>query len=111
MSRKPKYRNKKTVVDGLTFDSAHEARVWQELRLLERAGQITDLKRQVRFPFEVNSVKIGTFVADFTYMENGALVVVDAKSAPTAKLPVYVMKKKLMRALYSIEVQERFNSR
>lgn len=106
--RRPKYRNKKTVVDGVTFDSAHEARVWQELRILERAGQITDLQRQVRFSLVVNSVKIATFVADFVYKENGAQVVLDAKSAPTAKLPTYVMKKKLMRALHGIEVRERF---
>ncbi|MBS6476088.1 MAG: DUF1064 domain-containing protein, partial [Clostridiales bacterium] len=44
-----KYRSKKTTVDGITFDSRREAARWQELKLLERAGSITELERQVSY--------------------------------------------------------------
>lgn len=43
----PKYHNRKTVLDGMTFDSAAEAARWRELTLLEKAGHIRDLQRQV----------------------------------------------------------------
>jgi len=55
------------VVDGVRFDSKAEAGRWQSLRLLERAGAIFDLRRQVAFPLLVNGVKIGKYVADFVY--------------------------------------------
>ena len=44
-----KYRNKKVEVDGILFDSKKEANRYMELKLLEKAGEITDLKRQVRY--------------------------------------------------------------
>ena len=44
-----KYGNKKTVVDGITFDSRKEAKRYQELKLLEKAGEIKDLRRQVKY--------------------------------------------------------------
>ena len=106
--RKNKYGNKKTLVDGILFDSKLESKRWCELILLQRAGEISELDRQTKFILEINNVRIGTYVADFTYMENGARVVEDTKSPPTAKKPDYIMKKRLMLALAGIEIVEVF---
>lgn len=62
-----KYRNQPVIVDGARFASKLEARRWQELRLLERAGQIHYLQRQVRLPLHVCGVRIGYYVADYVY--------------------------------------------
>ena len=103
-----KFKNIRTRVDGILFDSKLEAKRWGELNLLVRAGRITELDRQTKFILEINNVRIGTYVADFTYMENGARVVEDTKSPPTAKKPDYIMKKRLMLALAGIEIVEVF---
>lgn len=119
-----KYHNKKVTVNGMTFDSQKEYQRWCELRLLERAGVITNLQRQV--PFEVippysetferygkngNRLKDGVRViekvcyykADFTYYENGKLVVEDTKGFKTE---AYIMKRKLMLQRFGIRVKE-----
>ena len=103
-----KYGAKKTVVDGITFDSKREAARWKELRLLERAGKIYQLERQVRFDFVVNDVKVGRYTADFAYFDgdSGLGVVEDVKSPATAKARDYVLRKKLMLALYNIAIKE-----
>ena len=98
MTAKPsKYRNVKTTLDGITFDSALEARRWAELRLLERARVISNLRRQVRFPLVVNGSKIGEYIADFVYREadKAGDTVEDAKGFRTAE---YRLKAKLMAA-------------
>lgn len=101
-----KYRNKKTCIDGFTFDSRKEARRYTELKSLQMAGEISMLELQVRFPLEVNGQKICDYVADFVYMENGMQVVEDVKSEATSKLPIYRIKKKLMRAIHDIDIVE-----
>ena len=87
------------------FESKREANRAFELQLLERAGQITDLKFQV--PYEVIPAnppeRAAFYVADFTYFKDKALVVEDAKGAKT---PVYVLKRKLMRHVYGITILE-----
>ncbi len=98
-----KYRNKPTEVDGIRFASKREATRYQELRLLERAGVIKGLWLQVRFPLKVNEQLICTYVADFQYFEDGKSIVEDSKGHRT---PEYKLKKKLMRALYQIEIKE-----
>jgi len=66
---KSKYRNVPTVVDGVRFSSRAEAKRWDELRMLEKAGEIFDLKRQVSFPLYAFPGKlVGRYVADFTYL-------------------------------------------
>lgn len=102
----PKFRNRKTEVDGLSFDSAKEARRWSELCLLQRAGQISDLARQVRMPLVVNGQLVCTFIPDATYVENGRQVIEDTKSPITRKHPVYRIKVKLLKALTGAEVRE-----
>lgn len=100
----PKYRNRKTVVDGVTFDSQKEARRYSELKLLERAGSITSLELQPRFPIVVNGVKVCKYVADFGYVDQiGSPVIEDVKGVKT---PMYNLKKKLMRAVHGIEIVE-----
>ena len=104
--KQPKYRNKKTVIDGISFDSSKEGRRYQELLLLERTGVIQNLRRQVRFPLSVNGQLICTYIADAVYTENGHEVVEDTKSPVTRKLPVYRIKYKLLRAIHGIAIRE-----
>lgn len=105
-----KYSAQKTVVDGITFDSRAEARRYQTLKLLERAGQIKDLKLQVRFDL-IGRQKMGGrtlppvfYKADFTYLtRDDRYVVEDVKGAIT---PVYRLKRRLMLDRYGIEIAE-----
>jgi hypothetical protein len=101
-----KYRAQPTEVNGHRFDSKGEAARYVELRFLERMKIITDLRLQVRFSIEVNGQKIATYVADFVYREKGVEVIEDFKSPATAKNPVYRLKKKLVEAIYGIEIRE-----
>lgn len=104
-----KYRAVKTVVDNIRFDSKKEAARYCELKLLVKADVIRDLRLQV--PFEiVPSVIIGgrkqravMYKADFVYTENGEQVVEDTKGMRTAE---YIIKRKLMKHVYGIEVLE-----
>jgi hypothetical protein len=64
---KSKYRNVKTEVDGIKFDSKKEATRYGQLRLLEKAGLIGNLRLQVQYPLIVHGVKVGSYVADFVY--------------------------------------------
>lgn len=99
----PKYRNKKTVVDGITFDSRAEARKWVDLKGLLAAGAISMLRRQVSFRLEVNRVLVARYRADFVFVRDGRLVVLDVKGVST---PVYRLKKRLMLACHNIEITE-----
>ncbi|MCD9188262.1 MAG: DUF1064 domain-containing protein [Pyrinomonadaceae bacterium] len=101
-----KYRNRKTVIDGIIFDSAKEARRYFELKILERNGLIAELERQVKFRIEINGVKICDFIADFQYVQNGEIIVEDVKSEATRKIPAYRLKNKLMLAVWGIKIKE-----
>jgi hypothetical protein len=94
------------VVDGLRFDSKREAARWGELRILERAGLISGLERQVRFPMVIAGQLVCTYVADFRYMDRGSQVVEDLKSPITRKQADYRIKVKLLRALHGVEIRE-----
>jgi hypothetical protein len=95
--KKRKYRNNSVTMDGMRFDSQAEARRWAELKLLERAGVISGLRRQVTFPIIWNSVKICDYRADFVYISQGELrpTLEDVKGFAT---PEYRIKAKLMAA-------------
>ena len=102
-----KFHAKRCTFNGLTFDSKHERDRYIELTLMEKAKAIQDLKCQVSFPLIPKS-KYGReikYVADFTYYEDGELVVEDTKS-PITKTPVYRLKKRLMAEKYNIEIKE-----
>lgn len=108
--RKSKYGNRKVIRDGMTFDSAKEARRWSELSLLERAGAIQNLQRQVKYEL-IPSQRIAgkvveracTYIADFVYEENGQTVVEDTKGYKT---PEYIIKRKLMLWVHGIRIRE-----
>ena len=105
-----KYGNRTVTRNGETFDSAKEARRYGELVLLERAGQVFDLKRQVKYEL-IPTQKIGgkvveracTYVADFVYKENGKTVVEDTKGFRTKD---YNIKRKLMLYIHGIRIKE-----
>lgn len=101
-----KYGNKKlTAPDGQKFDSVKEYHRWGCLRLLERAGAISNLRRQVKY--ELIPPQAGeracTYIADFTYMEDGKLVVEDVKGMKT---DAYKIKRKLMLWVHGIKIRE-----
>lgn len=85
--KKQKYGNRRFERDGLKWDSEHEYWTWIELKDELRRGNITSLKRQVRFPFYRDDVKVGTFVCDFVITVPGSdqEFMVDAKSAWTCR--------------------------
>jgi hypothetical protein len=116
-----KYHSRKVTRDGITFDSVKEAKRYSELLLLERAGAIQDLKRQVKFVLiptqrepDTRGVRGGiikgkvlelecSYVADFVYTENGKTVVEDTKGFRTKD---YVIKRKLMLSVHGIRIKE-----
>lgn len=108
-ARASKYRAKKTVVDGIEFDSAKEAKRFTKLRAMEEAGEIQGLCLQVPYEllpsFECDGVKYRgmKYVADFVYYRDGKQIVEDCKGFKT---PEYKMKKKLMAYLNHINIEE-----
>lgn len=122
-----KYKSKRTVVNGRVFDSRKEARRYQELVLLERGGQISNLRLQVSFELipaqyalsdEVYTKgahkgerkrgtcieKAVTYRADFVYTDSkGNTVVEDVKGIKTKD---YIIKRKLMLSVYGIRIVE-----
>lgn len=106
--KKPaKYLNRKTTdLQGVVHDGKGECERWQELQLLERAGEITELRRQVVFAFVVNGILVTTYKADFVWREGAATIVEDHKSPRTRKLESFRHKVKLMQALYGLQVRE-----
>lgn len=126
MYKKTKYGSRKVSVNGETFDSVKEYRRFCELKLLEKAGTITELERQK--PFELipaqyefyerygkkgQRLKDGkrcieksvVYNADFYYKENGGVVVEDTKSEAT-KTKDYIIKRKLLLYRYGIKIKE-----
>ena len=107
---KAKYHSRKITRDGITFDSVKEYRRWRELSLLERAGAIQNLQRQVKFEL-IPSQRMGgkvverpcAYVADFVYIENGKKVVEDTKGFRTTD---YIIKRKLMLWVHGIRINE-----
>ena len=100
-----KYKNRKTTVDGIVFDSKKEAARYQDLRLLERAGEIQDLRCQVRYEIipKQNGERACYYVADFAYQEDGNTVVEDVKGRRTRD---YIIKRKLMLERHGIRIRE-----
>lgn len=99
LGKQNKYNNKFAVSkDGGTFQSQKERDRYEELRLLEKADIVQDLKTQVRFAMSINGCKICTYVADFTYTEAGKQIAEDSKGCKT---PVYNLKAKMFRAIYT----------
>ena len=104
-----KYHARKTVVDGIEFDSAKEAKRFTKLRAMEEAGEIQGLRLQVPFEilpsFECDGVKYRgmKYIADFVYYRDGKQVVEDTKGWKTQE---YRLKKKLMAYMNHINIEE-----
>ena len=118
-----KYGSKKVEIDGIVFDSKKEAKRFQELLLLERAGAIQDLQRQVKYvliPEQREPDIIGkrggrkpgkllerecAYIADFVYFDHslGKIVVEDTKGFRTKD---YIIKRKLMLFRHGIQIKE-----
>ena len=104
-----KYRNRVTETADGRFDSEAEYRHWCHLKIRQRFGEITDLRRQVVFEL-APAVEIGgrkrpplRYVADMVYREGGEMVVADVKGAIT---PEYRIKRHLLKAVHGIEIRE-----
>lgn len=124
-----KYHNKKITLDGITFDSIREGNRYRELKLLEKAGEISVLRRQVKFELippqyaktterytrgaKKGQYKRGVllerecaYIADFVYIDaDGKKIVEDTKSKAT-KTKDYIIKRKLMLYKYGIKIKE-----
>ena len=117
-----KYKNQKVTYMGIVFDSQLEANRYSELVLMQRAGEITELRRQVSYelipsqrePSTVGprgGVKLGKFIeqavnyiADFVYTDKqGNTIVEDTKGVKTAD---YIIKRKLMLWVHKIRIKE-----
>ena len=116
-----KYKNTKTIVDGIEFDSRKEAARYKELKLLEAAGEISNLEMQVKFvliPTQREPDFVGvrggikkgkviekecSYLADFVYIRVGEVIVEDSKGIRTKD---YIIKRKLMLYLLGIRIQE-----
>lgn len=98
-----KYRNIPTEVEGIRFSSKREAKRYWELRLLEKAGKIKDLRLQVPVYIDIFGVHVCKYIADFVYHENGKQIYEDSKGVRTKE---YKLKKKLVWACHGIAIQE-----
>jgi hypothetical protein len=107
-SKRTKYGSRKSIVDGITFDSRAEAGRYQELRNMQNAGAISGLQLQVRYRLMAGDTvlmitspgypkgRAVTYVADFVYTENGQTIIEDVKGMLT---PTYKLKKAIMAAM------------
>lgn len=108
--RQSKYHSRKVTVDGIIFDSVKEAKRWRELSLLERAGVIQNLQRQVKIEL-IPSQRIGgkvveraaSYIADFVYEKDGQTVWEDTKGFKTKD---YILKRKLALFMHGIRIKE-----
>jgi hypothetical protein len=105
-----KYGAKKTVIDGITFDSKKEARRYTELKLLERAGEIRGLKLKPVFPIVVNgrpvmmrNGHVAKYTADFQYFEGIKSVVEEVKGYVVRDYP---LRRALVEHIYHVKIRE-----
>lgn len=109
-----KYNSRKTIVDGIKFDSKKEAARYKELKTLEKSGVISNLQRQVKYvliPAQREDKKLiereCSYYADFVYRQNGQTVVEDVKGyRKGGAYAVFAIKRKLMLQKYGIRVKE-----
>ena len=106
-----KYKNQKIEYDGMLFDSKKEYSFYIKFKLMEKSGEIQNLRRQVEYILMDNFVLNGkkyrktSYIADFVYEQDGETHVIDVKSKVT-KTEVYKLKKKIMEYKYGIEIEE-----
>jgi hypothetical protein len=105
-----KYNSRKVKADGMIFDSRREFLRWNELVLLQKAGKISNLQRQVKFELIPSQKAEGkvverqcSYTADFVYEQDGKVIVEDTKGFKTKD---YIIKRKLMLWLRGIRIVE-----
>ena len=104
-----KYRSRKVTVDDIVFDSKKEALKYEELKLLKRAGEITEFELQPKFVLQEGfrhkgkAIRPITYTADFkiTYPD-GRIVILDTKGVRTQQ---YVLRKKMLLYKYRDEIE------
>ena len=110
-----KYANRRAIVDGIAFDSKKEAKRYAELRLLERAGAIRNLERQVKFELIPSQRMNGktveracNYIADFAYEDgDGHYIVEDVKGYKKGQAySLFSVKRKLMLYRHGIQIKE-----
>lgn len=124
-----KYYNKKIEIDGIKFDSIKEYKRYLFLLNAQSNGDISELKLQPSFDLlpaqylrEVCQLKTKTihklkllerpvvYIADFSYMKNGELIVEDVKISKKLLPTEYILKRKMLLFFYSIQVRQVFNA-
>ena len=107
--KESKYHNRKVTVDGITFDSVKEASRWQELKLLERAGEITGLVRQLKIELipKTKLYRACYYIPDFAYFDKrtGKTIYEDVKGG-NFRTKEYLLKRKLLYWRHGIEILE-----
>ncbi len=108
-----KYHAIPTVIDGIRFASKKEARRYQELKLLEKAGEIWELELQPKFPLIVMplnqthaALKVGEYRADFAYYDKRRRSHKTIEDCKGVKTETYRLKKKMVEAIYGIQILE-----
>lgn len=98
-----KYKNKKVVIDNIGFDSKREAARYNELKLMQNAGLINDLKCHPEYKIAVNDVDICTVILDFRYfdLKKGLMFIEDVKGKDN---DFSRLKRKLVEAMYDMKV-------
>lgn len=113
--RANKYSAKAVEVDGLRFDSMKEARRYGELRLLEVAGQVSQLSVHPRYPIKVvelwrkgprSVVEVGVYTADFRYLDEAGEIVIEDVKCRATMTTAYRLRKRLVEAIYGITITE-----
>lgn len=109
--KRSKYGNQRVEVDGLKFDSQHEAAVYQDLMARVRTGELKCVCRQVRFDLgggpHADKGSRYAYIADFVTIDReGRAEIIDAKSEITRKNRTYINKKKQMMSEWGIEIME-----
>jgi len=106
-----KYRNEPTSEDGYQFASRLEVRRYFELKTMAAAKLISELKVHPEFALhspDPNGIprRVCAYIADFSYVRDGKLILEDAKSAPTRQTAIYRLKKRMVEVEWGIEVVE-----
>ncbi len=107
-SRYPVVEKHRRTIDGITFASMREAKRYGQLKIMERAGEITHLTLQPSWTAYIGGVKFCTYTADFSYFRKGEidLVVEDVKSSGTRLDPAYRLRKKAVELSHGLHVTE-----
>lgn len=104
--KKSKMNNKKVDQDGITFDSKKECKRYNQLRMLQRVGEISGLELQPVYELQpafkknLNTYQAIKYLPDFKYTKNGQTIIEDVKASAYFKTDVYKMKRKMFEYRY-----------